>query len=94
MAMGAMRGEVLRLIFSKTLRIAAISFDIGLPLSLAVWRLLRSHHCEVGSFDVGSVAAACVIRLAVSIYAAALPAHSATKRVDTNADRTAGLQIK
>jgi len=77
MALGAMRGDVLRLILLESLRIASIGFAIGLPLSLAVARLLRSQLYQLSSFDLASFAAACAISLAVTIGAAAVPARSA-----------------
>ena len=59
------------------MRIAGIGFAIGLPLSLAVARLLRSQLYLLGSFDLASFAAACAISLAVTIAGAAVPARSA-----------------
>ena len=77
MALGAMRQDVLRMIFLESLRIAAIGFAIGLPLSLAVAYLLRSQLYHLGSFDLASLAAASAISLAVTMGAAAVPARSA-----------------
>lgn len=77
MALGAMRSDVLRLIFLESLRIAAVGFAIGLPLSLIVAHLMRSQLYQLRSFDLASFAAASTISFVVALAAAVLPARSA-----------------
>ena len=78
-ALGAMRQDVLRMIFSESLRIAATGFAIGLPLALGAGHVLRSQLYQLGSFDLPSFAAASGITLAVTLCASVLPARSAAK---------------
>jgi predicted permease len=77
MALGALRQDVLRMVFAESLRIAAIGLTIGLPLSLGVAHLLRSQLYQLSSFDPVSFATALAITFAVTVGAAVLPARTA-----------------
>jgi predicted permease len=77
MALGAMRQDVLRMIFAESLRIAAVGLAIGLPLSLGVAHLLQSQLYQLSSFDIASFATALSIIFAVTVGAAVLPARAA-----------------
>jgi len=77
MALGALRQDVLRMIFSESLRIAAIGLAIGLPLCLGVAHLLQSQLYQLSSFDPVSFATALAITSAVTVGAAVLPARTA-----------------
>ena len=79
MALGALRGDVLQMIFRESLRIAVIGFAIGLPLSMAIAHLLRSQLYQLSSFDLPSFTAALGITLLVSLGSAFVPAHVAAQ---------------
>jgi predicted permease len=79
MALGALRGDVVRMILGESLRIAAFGLAVGLPLSLGVSYLLRSQLYQLSSFDSLSIAAALAITLLVSVGASLLPARQASR---------------
>jgi ABC-type antimicrobial peptide transport system permease subunit len=79
MAVGALRVDVLRMIFAESLRIAAVGLGIGLPLSVGLAHLLRSQLYELNSFDLPTFTAAWGITLLVSVGSAFLPARSAAR---------------
>jgi ABC-type antimicrobial peptide transport system permease subunit len=77
MALGAMRRDVLQLIFGESLRVAVLGLAIGLPLSLAVAYGMRSQLYQLSSFDFASFTAALAITLVVATVASVLPARAA-----------------
>jgi predicted permease len=79
MALGAMRQDVLLMIFGESMRIAVIGFGLGLPLSLVVAHLLRSQLYQLNAFDATSFTASLVITLLLSIGSALLPAYRAAQ---------------
>jgi predicted permease len=79
MALGAMRQEVLQMIFGESMRIAVVGFCLGLPLSLVVAHLLRSQLYQLNAFDARSFTASLVITLVLSIGSALLPAYRAAQ---------------
>jgi predicted permease len=79
MALGALRTDVLQMIFRESLRIAAIGFGIGLPLSMGIAHLLRSQLYQLSSFDLPSFSVALGITLLVSLGSAFVPAHDAAQ---------------
>jgi predicted permease len=79
MALGAMRRDVLLMIFGESMRIAVIGFGLGLPLSLVVAQLLQSQLYQLSAFDATSFTASLVITLLLSIGSALLPAYRATQ---------------
>ncbi len=79
MAIGALRADVLQMIFRESLRIAAIGFAVGMPLSIGIGRLLRSQLYQLSSFDLVSFAAALGITLAVALVATFVPAYNAAQ---------------
>lgn len=79
MALGAMRQDVLLMIFGESMRIAVIGFGLGLPLSLVVAHLLRSQLYQLNAFDATSFTAPLVITLLLSIGSALLPAYRAAQ---------------
>ncbi len=78
MALGALRGDVVRMILGESLRIAAFGLAVGLPLSVGMSYLLRSQLYRLSSFDSLSIAVALAITLLVSVGAALLPARQAS----------------
>ena len=76
-ALGAMRRDVLQLIFGESLRVAVLGLAFGLPLSLAVAYGMRSQLYQLSSFDLASFTAALAITLVVAVVASVLPARTA-----------------
>ena len=81
MALGAPREAILRGILWQGLGMAAAGIAIGVGLSLAATRLLRSLLFEVKPIDPATLAAAAGLVLAVTLCASAIPARRAS-RVD------------
>ncbi|WP_109488541.1 ABC transporter permease [Occallatibacter savannae] len=79
MALGAMRQDVLQMIFGESMRIAGIGFGLGLPLSLVVAHLLRSQLYQLNAFDATSFIVSLAITLLLSIGSALLPAFRAAQ---------------
>ncbi len=81
MALGAQRGEILRLILKDALLVAGIGTVAGLGAALAATRVLASLLYGLTAHDPATFAICAAILLAVATLAAALPAWSAS-RVD------------
>ncbi|HYL34560.1 MAG TPA: ABC transporter permease [Bryobacteraceae bacterium] len=79
MALGAARGDVLRLILGQGLRIAGIGLAIGLTVSIALTRLMSSLLFGVSPRDPATMLAVSLLLLAVALAASLLPAYRATK---------------
>jgi predicted permease len=79
MALGANRVDVLKLITSQGLRMAAVGLVIGLLLSLALARVLSSVLIGISSYDITTFALVSVLLTAVTFVASYLPARRATK---------------
>lgn len=77
MALGAERGEVLRMILRESLTVAAAGLAIGIPAALAVARTLRSMLYGLTAADPLALVVALATILAVAISAALLPARRA-----------------
>ena len=78
-ALGAQRGDVLRLILFDALGIVAIGLTIGIPLAMAATRLLRSQLHGVGPADPAAFGAALFVLSGSAVLAALLPALRATR---------------
>jgi putative ABC transport system permease protein len=81
MALGAQRASVARLVLGESLKVTAAALLVGVPLSLAAGRLLRTFLFGITSWDIPTLVGASVILSAVSMIAAVVPAHRAS-RVD------------
>jgi ABC-type lipoprotein release transport system permease subunit len=79
MALGASRGDVLRLILGEGLRLVAIGAAIGLLASLALARVMQAVLFGVDSHDPASFAVATALLAAVALLAVLIPARSAMK---------------
>lgn len=88
MAIGALRVDVLQMIFRESLWIAAIGFAVGMPLSIGIGRLLRSQLYKLSSFDLVSFAAAFGITLAVALVSTLVPAYNAAQTKPMEAIRS------
>jgi ABC-type antimicrobial peptide transport system permease subunit len=79
MALGAARNDVLRLILGYGLRLAAIGLGIGLMVSIAVTRLMRSLLFGVSPTDPVIIAAVSAMLVIVTLASSLLPAYRAAK---------------
>ncbi len=81
MALGARRGDVLRLVFGHALCVTAIGIALGVVGALALTRLLQSLLYEVRPTDPATFAVVLLLMASVSFAASYLPARRAM-RVD------------
>jgi putative ABC transport system permease protein len=81
LALGATRGEVVRLVAGEGLRLATAGIVVGLLGAAAATRLLETLLFEVRPLDPATFLAAAVVLVAVALLASALPAARAA-RVD------------
>jgi predicted permease len=79
MALGANRGDVMKLITRQGMRLAAIGVVIGLLLSLALAQVLSSLLIGVSGYDVMTFILVPVALSTVALVACYLPARRATK---------------
>ncbi|MGB8659471.1 MAG: FtsX-like permease family protein, partial [Candidatus Acidiferrum sp.] len=81
MALGARRGDVVRLILGQGLRVTAIGIICGLAGALGLTRFLQSLLYEVQPTDPPTFAGVLLLLVIVSVAASYLPARRAM-RVD------------
>ncbi|HEY4836961.1 MAG TPA: ABC transporter permease [Candidatus Acidoferrales bacterium] len=81
MALGAQRGDVLRLILQNGMAMVIAGVVAGLGLSVIFTRSINSLLYGIGSFDLASFFAAAVVLIVVALVACWLPARRAM-RVD------------
>jgi len=81
LAVGATRGDVMRLVLLTGLRLGLVAMAIGLPLALAAAVVLRNRIAGVSPFDPVSFIAVTGAVLAALVAACWLPARRAA-RVD------------
>jgi macrolide transport system ATP-binding/permease protein len=79
MALGANRGDVMKMITRQGMRLAAIGVVIGLLLSLALAQVLSSLLIGVSGYDVTIFILVPVLLSTVALVACYLPARRATK---------------
>ena len=79
MALGAARGNVLRLVMQEVLILAAAGLIVGVAATLALGRLVESQLFEMKAGDPAVIAGAMAVVLLVSILAGYLPARRATR---------------
>ena len=80
-AMGALRSDVLSMVLRDVMETIACGAAVGLPLTLALTRFVRSQLYGIEPYDTVTMGAATVIVIAVAMLAGLLPALRAT-RVD------------
>jgi len=78
-ALGAQRGEVLRLVLGQGLLLTLAGLAVGIAMSLALTRYLKSVLFGVTTSDLGTYAAVTFLLCLVSLIACYIPAHRATK---------------
>ena len=77
MAIGAQRGDVLRLVVGDGMRLALVGVAAGIVGALALGRFISSLLFEVTPFDPVSYAATAVLLLAIAALACYVPARRA-----------------
>jgi ABC-type antimicrobial peptide transport system permease subunit len=77
MALGAGRGEVLRLVFRQALPMIGLGLASGLVASAMLTRLLANLLFDVGAHDAATLAAVALLLGSVALAAAAVPANRA-----------------
>ena len=81
LALGARRGEVLRLVLLEGLSVTAIGVALGLAGALALSRVMAGYLYGVTSTDPVTFTAASLLLSAIALLASYIPAHRAS-RVD------------
>ena len=79
MAIGAQRGNVIRLVLKQGLTLTAIGLGIGLAMSLASTRVLSSMLYEVSALDLATFISVPLLLAGVAALACYIPARRATK---------------
>jgi predicted permease len=77
MALGAQRGEVLRLIIGQGLRLTIVGIGLGLLLVLALARLISNQLFQVSAFDPPTLIGMAAALLLVALGATYIPARRA-----------------
>jgi putative ABC transport system permease protein len=78
-AMGARRGQILRLVVGETLVLAAAGVAAAVPLALAFGSVLKSQLYAVSPGDAATLVAVAAVALAVALLASLTPALRATR---------------
>ena len=81
MALGARRGQVIRMVLGGGLRLVAIGLALGLPLVAGIARLVAGLLFDLSPTDAPTIAAAVAVLTATALAAGLLPARRAS-RVD------------
>jgi ABC-type antimicrobial peptide transport system permease subunit len=76
-ALGAERGDVLRLMLGQACRMLAVGLVVGTALSLAGGRFARSLLFQLEPYDVPTLLMAALLLTAIGLLAAYLPARRA-----------------
>ena len=79
MALGANRGDVMKMITQQGMRLAAVGVGIGLLLSLALAQVLSSLLIGISGYDVTTFVLVPALLVFVALVACYLPARRATK---------------
>jgi len=79
LALGALPGDVVRLVLGQGTRLAAVGVVFGLLASLALTRVMRTLLFEVSPFDVVSFASASALLLGVAVVASLIPSWRAAR---------------
>lgn len=79
LALGAQRGDVVRLVVRQGMVLAIAGVAIGLPVSIALTRLISSLLFEVTPRDPVTFAAVTTLLIGVAAFASYLPARRATR---------------
>jgi putative ABC transport system permease protein len=77
-ALGASRGNVLRLVLGQGLQLAAIGLGIGLAIAIATTRLMRALLMDVSATDLATLLSVSALLTLVALLASFIPAQRAT----------------
>ena len=78
MALGADKGDILRLVMGRSLRLIVSGIAVGLVAALAATRVLSSFLYSIGPHDPVTFGLVTLLLVLVAIVAALIPARSAT----------------
>jgi putative ABC transport system permease protein len=78
MALGADKGDILRLVMGRSLRLILLGIAVGLVAALAVTRVLSSLLYSIGPHDPVTFGLVTLLLVLVAVVAALIPARSAT----------------
>jgi putative ABC transport system permease protein len=81
MALGAQRGDVMRLILGQGLRLTVVGLGLGILAALALMRVLVSLLFDVRAYDPSTYTAVTLLLTVVALLACYIPARRAM-RVD------------
>jgi ABC-type antimicrobial peptide transport system permease subunit len=79
MALGAERSSVLWLVLREVSLMVGVGVAIGLPIALALSRVVQSQLFAMSAHDPVALAGAAVVLVAVALLAGYLPARRATR---------------
>jgi predicted permease len=79
MALGAQRGDVLRLVMNESMVLVLVGIGVGVAVALAAGRLVATLLFGLSPTDAGTMAAAGVVMVSVSAIAGYLPARRAAR---------------
>jgi putative ABC transport system permease protein len=77
LALGAARGDVVRMVVAQGLGLVAVGLGLGLAITLAAGRLIESRLFGIGASDPWTLAIACAVLAGVGLLACWLPARRA-----------------
>jgi predicted permease len=78
-AMGARPDQVTSLVLRESLQVMAMGAAVGIPLSLALGRLIRTQLADVGAVDLPSLLTALLVLSVSAVIAGYLPARRAAR---------------
>ncbi len=79
MALGARRGDVIRMILRETLMLMGVGFAIGLPAALVATRLIEATLSGVSASDPATLGMVSLVLLLVGVFAGFIPARRASR---------------
>jgi ABC-type antimicrobial peptide transport system permease subunit len=82
MALGARRGDVVRMVLLEAFRLVATGLVVGIPLAYATTRLLRNQLFDIPAGDPVSAVVAVAVLAGAAAIAALLPALRASRLTD------------
>jgi ABC-type antimicrobial peptide transport system permease subunit len=78
MALGAQRGDIVRLVFTHGMRIAGTGIAVGILAALLLGRYMSSQLYGVKATDPGIFAVSVVLLTTVALFASLMPARRAS----------------